>query len=177
MSNLFDIEQEDLAGEEFEMSSQNHGLVQLRIGAQLLGLGNQYNAATEISLDMSSKERQEILDKHHVKAEQELKPDVVLYHAKDFGFITPSYGEDKIRVDKVPLLCVEVLSPNQGSYEILKKFRTYFEIGVKSCWYVDPGLMLVRVYSSSLDSHQSFEKGEIVDEGLGIKIPLNKIFF
>ncbi len=172
-----DLEIEKIEPEEV-MASQNHAIIQLRLGAQLLALGENFTAATELSLDMSiPEERQAIMEKHGLEKTRELKPDIVLYRATDFGFIFPEQGEDKTRVRDVPLLCVEIVSPSQSSQEILKKFRIYFEIGVQSCWYVDPTLTLIRVYEGHLTGGKAFVDGELVDDTLGIKIPLNKIFF
>jgi Uma2 family endonuclease len=163
--------------ENIEVASQNHSLVQARLCVQLfLSLGEKFNSATELSLDMSSPERQALLEKHRLDKTRELKPDLVLYHAKDLGFIKISQGRDKVRVPEPPLLCVEIVSPTQGAQEILDKFRVYFEIGVKSCWYVDPALETVHVYDESLEN-EVYHNTDLVDQSLGIKIPLNKIFF
>ena len=107
--------------EEEDVASQNHAVTQLRLGVQLFLLGDNYTAATDLSLDMSN--RQDILKKHGLSETRELKPDLVLYHAKDFGFIKASKGMDKVRVTEAPLLCVEIISPTQGNQEILNKFK------------------------------------------------------
>jgi hypothetical protein len=161
--------------EEVNMASQNHAITQLQLGAQLLGLGDSYKGATELSLDMGTPERQEIVKKHGLEV-KELKPDLVLYHAKDFGFIKAIRGMDKIRVTEVPLLCIEIISPTQISQDILNKFKVYFEIGVKSCWYVDPTLETVHVYAQTFE-HEVYHNGDLVDQTLDIKIPLNKVFY
>lgn len=170
--------------EHFDMPSQNHSIVQLRIGSQLLMLGKEYNAGVETSLDVSAPKRQEILKKYEIKAERELKPDLVLYHARDFSFIDPLRSADKIRVKKMPLLCVEIVSPSQSSHDILNKIRAYLEMGVKSCWYVDCNLKLIRVYapvhtpSQELNlTFKNFEEGELVDAVLNIKISVGSVFF
>jgi Uma2 family endonuclease len=163
--------------EEFlDVASQNHALIQLRLGSQLLNFDDKFNAATELSLDISSPKRQQILNKYHIQAERELKPDICLYYADEFDYLDPTHEEDDVvRVEKVPLLCVEVVSPSQGNAEILRKFRVYFALGVKSCWYVDPNLKLIKVYSSPKQS-KTFDEGEVIDSVLEIRLPLNKIF-
>jgi Uma2 family endonuclease len=82
----------------------------------------------------------------------------------------------------VPLLRVEIVSPTQGALEILDKFRVYFDIGVKSCWYVDPILKTVHVYKYNMQSMvyhhgESLDNGDLVNSTLDIKIPLGKIFY
>ena len=76
---------------------------------------------------------------------------------------------------EMPLLAVEILSPKQGTYELLEKFKVYFELGVKSCWLVDPAITTITVYSSN-EEWRTFSGSEVIDETLGIKLPLNKIF-
>jgi Uma2 family endonuclease len=158
------------------MGSKNHAIVQVRLGAQLSLLGDKYTGAINLSLDMSTSERQEILKNHGVDKTMELEPDLVLYNFTDFGFISASKGRDKERVMEVPLLCVEIISPDQSSTEILKKFGVYFELGVQSCWYVDSALTLVRVYEGSLTGGKDFIGGALKDDTLEIEISLKEVF-
>jgi Uma2 family endonuclease len=160
--------------EEEVVASQNHAVTQFRLGVQLASLGEAYEGAIELSLDMGTPERQETLKKHGLSETRELKPDLVLYRATDFGFIDK--GKDRARVMEPPLLCAEIISPNQVSLEILDKFRVYFDIGVKSCWYVDPILKTVHVYGNNMEN-EVFHNTDMVDSTLGITIPLNKIFY
>ena len=44
---------------------------------------------------------------------------------------------DILRMSEMPLLAIEVLSPKQGIYDILEKFKLYFSLGVQSCWLGD----------------------------------------
>jgi Uma2 family endonuclease len=37
-----------------------------------------------------------------------------------------------------PLLCIEVLSPEDTKPRILKRIGEYFDMGVPTCWMVDP---------------------------------------
>jgi Uma2 family endonuclease len=141
-------------------------------------LEDQFNAATELSLDVSVTERQDILRKCKVKAELDLKPDVCLYYAEDFDYIEPAEDVDVLRVEKMPLLCVEIVSPTQSSHDIIPKFRAYFAMGVKSCWLVDPTLKTIVVYSSpSRSKFFGMTESEVVDSVLPIRLPLEKIFF
>jgi Uma2 family endonuclease len=138
-----------------------------------LGLGDNYTGAVELSLDMATPERADILKKYGLEETRELKPYLVLYHAKDLAF---EKGKDKVRVAEPPLLCVEIVSPTEGAFEILNNFRVYFDIGVKSCWYVDPILETVHVYNDGLDSTAVFHNTSLVDHAVGANIPLDKIF-
>ncbi|MEZ4737110.1 MAG: Uma2 family endonuclease [Caldilineaceae bacterium] len=83
--------------------------------------------------------------------------------------------DDILRMSEMPLLAIEVLSPKQGGYDILEKFKLYFTLGVQSCWLVIPNTRTVVVYSTP-DSFATFGTGEVIDESLGIQIPVEEIF-
>jgi Uma2 family endonuclease len=79
----------------------------------------------------------------------------------------------------MPLLAIEILSPTQGMYEIKEKFKAYFALGVESCWLVAPEIEVITVYSSMQDFKLfNLRHGdiELVDEVIGIRLPLEKIF-
>ena len=77
----------------------------------------------------------------------------------------------------MPLLAIEVVSPQQGIDEILAKFDAYFALGIKSCWLVVPSLEVLDVYSQP-DQHHTFDLGdtEVVDKVLDIRLPVQEIF-
>jgi Uma2 family endonuclease len=160
-----------------EMSSQNHAILQMRLGVQL-SLYDTYTVASELSIDVSTPERQKILGRCQVKAERELKPDLAIYPAEEFDFIDPEEGSDPVRVTKIPRACIEIISPSQSTHEIINKFRAYFELGVQSCWYVDSNLKLVKVYSSmkSKDTKTFEKEDEVTDSVLGVSVALSKMF-
>jgi Uma2 family endonuclease len=56
-------------------------------------------------------------------------PNVGLYLKKQMIFA----GGDILRMTELPLLAIEVLSPTQGTQEIIDKFKVYFAAGSKSC--------------------------------------------
>jgi Uma2 family endonuclease len=98
-----------------------------------------------------------------------------LFHAGEIDYLEPDEG-DVLKTEKVPLLCVEIISPSQSSTQILRKIRAYFAIGVKSCWYVDPNLKLINIYSENLRNVETFTKtDEVIDHHLNICFPLTKI--
>ncbi len=158
--------------EERDMSSQNHSLVQARLGG-LFNLDDRFNAATELTLDVSRID----LTPFKIQATQELEPDVVVYYANEFDVIDPTEDFDVLKVSQMPLLAIEILSPTQGTAGIFAKFRAYFAAGIKSCWLVDPTLRTITVCSSPKELNiYKLADGEVVDEVLDIRLPLNKIF-
>ncbi len=158
--------------EEREMPSQNHSLIQARLGG-LFNLDDRFNAATELTLDVSHRD----LTPFKIKATQELEPDIAVYYASDFDVIDPTVDNDVLKVSQMPLLVIEVLSPTQGTAEIFAKFRAYFALGIKSCWLVDPTLRIITVCSNPNDLNiYKLADGEVVDNLLDIRLPLSKIF-
>jgi len=103
--------------------------------------------------------------------EKDFIPDICLYSRRKI-----SYGSGDItRMTEMPLLAVEILSPTQGSQEILDKFGIYFGAGIKSCWLVIPISHCVIVYSG-MEKYQTFYTGDIIDSVLDISIPIDEIF-
>ena len=152
--------------EEFEnMGSFNHGYIQVRLGILLDRLGN-FTPVNELSLDVSGVD----LSNFDLRTKEEIKPDICLYHKR--GLSRP---RDILKMHEMPLLALEILSPKQGLYEILEKFRLYFELGIQSCWLVEPTTRVVTVYSSS-QTWQAFVGDEVIDEKLEIRIPISEIF-
>lgn len=93
--------------EERDMPSQNHSLIQARLGG-LFNLDDRFNAATELTLDVSQID----LTSFKIKATLELESDTSVYYASKFDIIDLTEGIDVFKVSQMPLLAIEVLSPN-----------------------------------------------------------------
>ncbi len=102
---------------------------------------------------------------------QDYIPDIALYSKRKVNF---SAG-DIVRMTEMPLLVVEILSPSQGSQDVLDKFRIYFGAGIKSCWLVVPVVRSVAVYSES-EKSQTFYTGDIVDNISDLRLSIDNIF-
>lgn len=148
-----------------EVGSFNHGYLLIRLGI-LLDRLDTYTAVGEVSLDVSTVE----LSKFDLKTREEIKPDICLYPKR--GLLQP---KDTLKMKEMPLLAVEILSPKQGLYDIVEKFRLYFALGIRSCWLVEPVLQTVTVYTAG-DRWQTFTTGDVVDETLNIRLALNELF-
>lgn len=153
----------ELEDEELDMGSYNHSTVQANLAFLFKKLGK-YSVATELSLEIGETASTKF------GIQEELKPDVCIYPRR--GLSRPY---DILKMAEMPLLVIEILSPTQGTYSILKKFEVYFDLGVQSCWLVDPATEMVAVYSS-LAHHKIFSTGDVVDEKLTIQIPVAEIF-
>lgn len=152
--------------EEFaNAGSFNHGYTQARLIVALDRLGS-YTPIAELSLDVGELDLREF----DLRTKEELKPDIALYPKRG-----RSQPRDILRMREMPLVAIEILSPKQGTYDILEKFKAYFALGITSCWLVDPALRTVSVYSAK-DAWETFSTAEVVDEQLAIRLPLNEIF-
>lgn len=147
------------------MGSYNHSIIQVNLAFLLKQLGK-YSVGTELSLDLSGID----LSKFDIHAKEEIKPDVCIYPKR--GLSRP---DDILKMSEMPLLAVEVVSPKQSIYDIVQKFKVYFELGIKSCWLVEPSLEVVTVYSA-IDKHKNFVSGDVVDETLEIRLPWSEFF-
>jgi Uma2 family endonuclease len=68
-------------------------------------------------------------------------PDVALYNdANTFAELPPKYGET------VPLLAVEVLSPDDRLGKVMRKVKDYLKSDVRLVWVVDPETRNVTVH-------------------------------
>jgi Uma2 family endonuclease len=162
---MYAVISDDEFEETSDMGSFNHGYLQIRLAVLFDRLGS-YTPVSELSLDVSNVD----LSQFDLRSKEEIKPDISLYPKR--GLSRP---KDILRMKEMPILVVEVLSPRQGTYEILEKFRLYFALGIQSCWLIDPALSTVTVYSAA-ERWQTFVQGEVVDSKVGIRLSLSEIF-
>ena len=162
---IVDTYTDDEIEESVDVGSFNHGYIQARL-VILLGKFEQYTPVSELSLEIDGVD----LSKFALRNREEIKPDIALYPRR--GLSRPL---DILRMKEMPLLAVEILSPRQGTYDILEKFKVYFELGIKSCWLVDPAINTIAVYSS-ITQWQPFSTGDVIDVAMGIHIAINEIF-
>jgi Uma2 family endonuclease len=151
-----------------EMGSLNHSIVQARLTGLLFN-DERFTPAVELSLDISQID----LSPFGLKIKEELKPDISLYqdHRQISSF------DDVLRMTEMPLLVIEILSPQQTIDELLAKFKVYFTLGIKSCWLVTLSIKAIAVYSSSKHLKTfSMNDIEVIDEIANIHLPMPKIF-
>lgn len=141
------------------MPSFNHGVVQMRIGFQLmLQLDKTHTITSEVNLELNG---------------QKTVPDLAVFLKR-----TPDMQHDTLWTHDVPLTTIEILSPRQDLESLLDKARAFLAAGVKSCWVVLPGISTVAVFTGP-STYRSFAHGStdtVRDEQLGIEVPLADIF-
>jgi len=138
------------------MPSKNHAIIQKRL---LLAVSQRYpnwELLPELAIDFNARDR---------------VPDLAFYRQVTF---TP--GDDEIVMSEIPTGLIEILSPSQSPTDLMLKRGEYFSAGVQSYWIVLPDFMTIYVYHAP-DVFDVFSKNEVlVDEKLGIELPLSEIF-
>ncbi len=135
-------------------ASNIHSAVQVNLAHELRKL-TKYRIHTELSI---------LID------EVEYKPDLCVYPYKELD-----RKHDIIKMQDLPLSAIEIVSPTQLPQAIVTKIETYLEAGIQSCWMVLPYPTTITVYN--INSEKSFIEGNIVDEIIGIELPIENIFF
>jgi Uma2 family endonuclease len=138
------------------MPSKNHGLIQGNLTIVLgMAYRQQYSILTEVSLEMNGKI---------------YTPDICIYPKMSFDGLN-----DEIKLTAPPLVAVEILSPTQGTEVFEEKFSAYFAHGVKSCWFVEPMIRAITVFTDTRQ-RKVFSDGILLDKASNIQIDLNEIF-
>jgi len=170
MTELSEMKDEESQHDEViaKMPSRNHSFTQARL-TSLLSNDERFTPFIELSLDASQTD----LTQFGLKIKEEIIPDICLY-PESVGF---NDEDDEQKMQEMPLVTIEILSPKQAISDILAKFKAYFALGIKSCWLIVPSLKTVAVYSQP--SHfRTFgtDTTEVIDEIMDIRLPIQKIF-
>jgi len=160
-----EIFDDDGAEELVDMGSFNHGYIQMRLGSLIEQTGH-YTPVSELTLDVSGID----VSQFGLRSKEEIKPDICVYPRR--GLSRP---QDILKMSDMPLLAIEIVSPRQGLYDLVTKFRVYFALGVQSCWLVEPTINAVSVYTT-IDHWETYARGDVVDEKLNLRIPIDQIF-
>ncbi len=155
-SSLLEEEMSDYERERGKQTpSKVHAATQTNVLDALARYKKQYRRLTEISLRLDG---------------EKFVPDIALYaaHASD-------WHENESEMTLPPLLCIEVVSPTQSIDEMKEKADKYFAAGVRSVWLVLPALAGVMVLHANTKA-RFFSEGELLDNELGIGIPVDEVF-
>jgi Uma2 family endonuclease len=137
------------------MPSKVHATTQTNVLDALVRYKKQYRRLTELSLRLQG---------------EKLVPDIALY-AEDAS----DWHENEIEMTLPPLLSIEIVSPSQSIDEMKEKADKYFAAGVRSVWLVLPALAGVMVLHPE-EKARFYSDGEIIDDALGIRIPVDEVF-
>jgi Uma2 family endonuclease len=75
---------------------------------------------------------------------------------------------------KPPLLCVEILSPEDTVSKTNQRIREYLDFGVPVVWLIDPMQRTVSIYRG--DGMQMISEGSLPVDGTSLEIPISEIF-
>jgi len=134
--------------------SLNHGIVEANLMVELSRYPA-FRVACEVTLDLG---------------ETEATPDLSVFPRQPIDLL-----RDQLRCSTVPIMVVEILTATQGSFEVLQRFRRYFEAGVKSCWLVHPPLRTILILQPDW-SETRIHEGIAVDPATGITVEWARVF-
>ena len=137
------------------MPSYHHGIVQSRLCSQWDQPG--FVAPSELTLEMSELPN--------------LTPDICVFpnHKTD-------WQHDEIRKPEPPLTVVEILSPTQGSFELMQRIDRYFSHGVNTCWIVYPTSKSITIYEQGKEAVTISQSGKVTDPCTGLEADLDRLF-
>ena len=83
--------------------------------------------------------------------------------------------EDQVKVARVPLTVIEIMSPSQTVTELSAKAKLFFAGGVQSYWLLVPAFRTVTLLQPNADE-LVFHNDLLTDPTNGISIDLKKVF-
>jgi Uma2 family endonuclease len=99
----------------------------------------------------------------------------VVYVSAELAAHTPA---DTTLIDGVPILVVEILSPNDTLEGIHEKIRDYLRIGVAIAWVIDPEDRAVKIYRPGKSVEMVNDTQELTAEPNlpGFRVPVAQLF-
>jgi Uma2 family endonuclease len=138
------------------MPSKLHSVIQINIGSAIkMRYKSRYRVMSELSVRLHG---------------NKYVPDIVVY-SQDAS----NWHIEEIEMTTPPLLAIEIESPSQATDEMKAKADKYLAAGVRSVWLVMPALGGIMVLQSEKKA-RFFSEGNVVDEELGIEIPIDEVF-
>lgn len=138
------------------MPSKLHSLIQMNIGFAIKARYKfQYRVLSELSIRLDG---------------DKFVPDISIY-----SLDASDWHEEEIEMTEPPLLAIEIESPSQSTDDMKAKADKYLAAGVRSVWLVLPALAGVMVLHDG-EKAQFYSDGEIMDDALGIRIPVEEVF-
>ncbi len=98
--------------------SYSHSMLLITIGSEI-NKGQKFRAFGELTIIIDGKD---------------YIPDISVYKWRKANYL----GKDIIKMEEMPLLAIEIVSPTQGKNELFEKTETYLQAGIQSVWIVDP---------------------------------------
>jgi Uma2 family endonuclease len=169
MSELIELNDNVRDDRAFPVGSVNHSRIQGKL-IVLLAQDERLEVMPELSIDLKGLD----ISQFGFKSTVELKPDISVYWQTPVPEAEPL--DDIIRSPSPPDLAIEIISASQTLTEMMNKMKTYFALGVKSCWLVLPSLSTIYVFSPPHHYRVFPPDSELVDEIMDIHLPIHKVF-
>ena len=99
--------------------------------------------------------------------------------SRSFGSVAlPAACFPRVGPRSLPILAVEVVSPNDIVYQLEDKLEDYRKVGVPLVWVVYPNSRTVRVYRADGSTSHLHEDDELSGEDVipGFRCPVREIF-
>jgi Uma2 family endonuclease len=96
-------------------------------------------------------------------------PDISVYKWQNANYLS----RDIIKMEEMPLVAIEIVSPTQGKNELFEKIGIYLEAGIQSAWIVDPQTHSIIVTDRNGVRH--YHEG-ILKDITGLNIDIGIIF-
>ena len=138
--------------QEKDMPSLNHSYICAQIMRQLL-----------------QDEKIQPLPELTLAIENGLTPDISVFPKEQ---IQPNFFEDVLKVERLPLVAIEVISSSQSIQSILDKAKLLVKSGVKTVWIIEPYGRSIFVLDHT--GQQLFHEEVVTSEG--IQVDFAKVF-
>jgi Uma2 family endonuclease len=112
----------------------------------------------------------------HIRAAPEIRVQVAptRFRVPDVCVISAADPKEQI-VQTPPLLCIEIISPEDRYTRSTRKYSEYIDMGVREVWIFDPKARLVSVLHSN-GVTTTHKEGSLRLEGTPIEISLAEVF-
>jgi len=137
------------------MPSKLHSIAQKKLIIALHEFEPPYTVFSELTLQLD---------------DREVTPDLSIYEAQEIDF-----WHDEVRLEKPPLMTIEIASPTQGIQPLIDKAHFLADHGVQSYWLVQPQLRTITVYSDDMRS-TTYSEGTVPDPNLDLEVSLEEVF-
>lgn len=143
-------------------------LVDQEQGKDMPSLNHSYICA-QIMRQLLQDEKFQPLPELTLAVENGLTPDISVFPKEQ---IQPNFFEDVLKVERLPLLAIEVISSRQSIQSILEKAKLLVKSGVKTVWIIEPYGRSVFVLDPT--SQHLFHEEVVSSEG--IQVDFAKVF-
>ncbi len=95
------------------------------------------------------------------------------FRVPDVCIVSAVFPKEQI-IRHTPMLCIEIVSPEDTLAKVLRRAEDFFAMGVPTVWVVNPRTRTVHIRSNGLDSTQT--AGSLTLPGTPIAISLDEVF-